>query len=166
MQAFRLPIHLHTRKFLHTGGACWSVYCRHFLVEGPHCRLNTTLLEWGKMLIWLNVLQSCSPLFLGLSYTNLCCISSSLVTLSLSVSSVSLCRLRTFLCSSQLALSSWDSDEATYKSFPSSILFSSLSETLFSLCFSLRCTSSSVSRISLLPFIGCRRLLIVHFVQE
>ena len=32
--------------------------------------------------------------------------------LSLSVSSVSLCRLRAFLCSSRLALSSWDSDEA------------------------------------------------------
>ena len=41
------------------------------------------------------------------------------------------------------------------------MLFSYLSETLFSLCFSLRSTPSSVSSISLLPFIGCRCLLII-----
>ena len=93
------------------------------------------------------------------SATNLCCISSSLVTLSLSVSSVSLCLLRAFLCSSRLTLSSWDSDEATraFLALSFYLLFlrrSSLSDTLFSLCFSLRCTSSSVSSISLLPLLS------------
>ena len=140
------------------GGACWSVYCRHFLVEGPHCRLNTTLLEWRKMLIWLNVLQSCSPLFLGLSY-QLCCISSSLVTLSLSVSSVSLCRLRAFLCSSRLALSSWDSDEAT-RAFPA------LSISLLFLRRSSLCASVSDARLALSrAFLFCRLLAVVVFLS-
>ena len=84
------------------------------------------------------------------SATNVCCISSSLVTLSLSVSSVSLCRLRAFLCSSRLPLSSWDSDEATRA-------FLALSFSLLFLRRSSLCASVSDARLALSrAFLFCR----------
>ena len=79
--------------------------------------------------------------------------------LSLSVSSVSLYCLRAFLCSSWMALSSWDSDEAT-RAFLA-LYFSLLFLRCSSLCASVRDARLAPSR----AFLFCRLSAVVVFLS-
>ena len=79
--------------------------------------------------------------------------------LSLPISSVRLCHLRAFLCSSRLALSSWDSDEATRA-------FLALSFSLLFLRRSSLCASVSDACLTLSQaFLFCRLSAVIVFLS-